>query len=66
MFLWLPLFLLLALTTALGVGLWLSAMNVQYRDVKYMVPFLTQFWLFATQSHIRAVFSPANGGQSTR
>jgi lipopolysaccharide transport system permease protein len=46
--LWLPLFLLLALVTALGVGLWLSAMNVQYRDVKYVVPFLTQFWLFAT------------------
>ncbi len=46
--LWLPLFLLLALVTALGVGLWLSAMNVQFRDVRYMVPFLTQFWLFAT------------------
>lgn len=46
--LWLPLFVLLALVTSLGVGLWLSAMNVQYRDVKYVVPFLTQFWLFAT------------------
>ena len=46
--LWLPFFLLLALVTSLGVGLWLSAMNVQYRDVKYVVPFLTQFWLFAT------------------
>jgi lipopolysaccharide transport system permease protein len=45
---WLPFFLLLALATSLGVGLWLSAMNVQYRDVKYVVPFLTQFWLFAT------------------
>ncbi len=45
---WLPLFLLLALVTALGVGLWLSALNVQYRDVRYIVPFLTQFWLFAT------------------
>jgi lipopolysaccharide transport system permease protein len=45
---WLPLFLLLALITALGVGLWLSALNVQYRDVRYAVPFLTQFWLFAT------------------
>lgn len=44
----LPLFLLLALTTALGVGLWLSALNVQYRDVRYTIPFLTQFWLFAT------------------
>lgn len=45
---WLPLFLLLALVTALGVGLWLSAMNVQYRDIRYAVPFLVQFWLFAT------------------
>jgi lipopolysaccharide transport system permease protein len=44
----LPLFLLLAICTALGVGLWLSAMNVKYRDVKFIVPFLTQFWLFAT------------------
>jgi lipopolysaccharide transport system permease protein len=46
--LWLPFFLILALVTALGVGLWLSAMNVQFRDVRYVVPFLTQFWLFAT------------------
>jgi lipopolysaccharide transport system permease protein len=46
--LWLPPLLLLALVTSLGVGLWLSALNVQYRDVQYIVPFLTQFWLFAT------------------
>jgi lipopolysaccharide transport system permease protein len=46
--LWLPAFLLLAFVTSLGVGLWLSAMNVQFRDVRYVVPFLTQFWLFAT------------------
>lgn len=46
--LWLPLFLLLAVTTSLGVGLWLSAMNVQFRDVRHVVPFLVQFWLFAT------------------
>lgn len=45
---WLPLFLLLALVTSLGVGFWLSALNVQYRDIRYVVPFLTQFWLFAT------------------
>jgi lipopolysaccharide transport system permease protein len=44
----LPLFVLLAAATALGVGLWLSALNVQYRDVRYAVPFLIQFWLFAT------------------
>lgn len=46
--LWLPSLLLLALTTALGVGLWLSALNVEYRDVRYVIPFLTQFWMFAT------------------
>jgi lipopolysaccharide transport system permease protein len=46
--LWLPLFLLLAVVTSLGVGLWLSALNVEFRDVRYVVPFLTQFWLFAT------------------
>jgi len=45
---WLPAFLLLALVTALGVGLWLSALNVEYRDIRYVVPFLTQFWMFAT------------------
>jgi lipopolysaccharide transport system permease protein len=44
----LPLFLLLAFVTSLGVGLWLSAMNVQFRDIKYTIPFITQFWLFAT------------------
>ncbi|HEY5119252.1 MAG TPA: ABC transporter permease, partial [Anaerolineales bacterium] len=42
----LPFFLLLAFITALGVGLWLSALNVEYRDVQYMVPFLVQFWMF--------------------
>lgn len=44
----LPLFFLLAVVTSLGVGLWLSALNVEYRDVRYTVPFLTQFWMFAT------------------
>lgn len=44
----LPALIALAVVAALGVGLWLSAMNVQYRDIKYVVPFLTQFWLFAT------------------
>ena len=44
----LPLFLLLAIITALGVALWLSAINVKYRDVNHALPFLTQFWLFAT------------------
>ena len=45
---WLPVFCLMALVTALGAGLWLSALNVEYRDVRYVVPFLTQFWMFGT------------------
>jgi lipopolysaccharide transport system permease protein len=43
-----PLFLLLAVLTALGAGLWLSALNAIYRDVRYVVPFLVQFWMFAS------------------
>ena len=43
-----PCFLLLAVVTALGVGLWLSALNAIYRDVRYVIPFLVQFWLFAS------------------
>jgi len=46
--LWLPAFILLALLTSLGVGLWLSAINVKYRDVRYAIPFLVQLWLFAS------------------
>ena len=45
---WLPLLVLLAGITALGIGLWLSALNVEFRDVKHTIPFLAQFWLFAT------------------
>jgi lipopolysaccharide transport system permease protein len=44
----LPLFLLLALMTALACGIWLSAVNIKYRDVAYVIPFLAQFWLFVT------------------
>lgn len=44
----LPLFVLLAVTTSLGVGLWFAALNVQFRDIRYVIPFLTQFWLFAS------------------
>lgn len=43
-----PLFILLAVVAAMGVALWLSALNVQYRDVRYVVPFLGQIWMFAT------------------
>ena len=46
--LWMPLFLLLALVTSLGVGLWMSALNVKYRDVRYIVPFVIQVWMFST------------------
>ena len=46
--LWLPALLVLALFTSLGVGLWLSALNALYRDVRYVVPFLVQFWMFAS------------------
>jgi lipopolysaccharide transport system permease protein len=45
---WLPFFALLALVTSIGVSLWLAAMNVQFRDVRYTIPFLTQAWLFVT------------------
>jgi lipopolysaccharide transport system permease protein len=45
---WLPAFLLLSVVTSLGVGLWISALNVQFRDFRYIVPFLVQFWMFAT------------------
>jgi lipopolysaccharide transport system permease protein len=45
---WFPAFILLAVLTALGVGLWLSALNALYRDVRYVLPFLVQFWLFAS------------------
>jgi lipopolysaccharide transport system permease protein len=44
----LPLFIVLAVATALGVGVWLSALDVEYRDVRYAIPFLIQVWLFAT------------------
>ena len=45
---WLPFFLMLAFMTSLGASLWLSAMYVQFRDVRHIIPFLTQIWLFAT------------------
>jgi lipopolysaccharide transport system permease protein len=54
-----PVFLLLAVLTALGVGLWLSAMNAIYRDVRYVVPFLVQFWLFASPVAYASSIVPA-------
>jgi lipopolysaccharide transport system permease protein len=68
----LPLFLLLVLATALAVGIWLSALSVQYRDVRYVVPFLTQLWLYASpvaypaglirgQAHLLYALNPMAG-----
>jgi lipopolysaccharide transport system permease protein len=56
--LWLPLFLLLELVLALGVGLWLAAINVEYRDVAYATPFLIQIWLFASPVIYSSNFVP--------
>jgi lipopolysaccharide transport system permease protein len=46
--LWVPLFFALAVAAAIGVGTWLAAINVEYRDVRYALPFLMQVWLFVT------------------
>lgn len=56
----LPVFLVLALTSALAVGLWLSALNVKYRDIRYVVPFLTQFWMFSTPIAYSSSLIPEN------
>jgi lipopolysaccharide transport system permease protein len=45
---WLPLFVLLSVICSLGVSLWLAALNVEYRDIRYVVPFLSQLWMFGT------------------
>lgn len=52
-------FTFFAIVTALSVGLWLSALNVQYRDVRYTIPFLTQFWMFVTPVAYPASIVPA-------
>jgi len=54
-----PLFVLFAVATGLAVGLWLSALTIQYRDVRYALPFLTQFWLWATPVAYPASLIPA-------
>ena len=56
---WLPVLLLLALFTALGVGLWMSALNALYRDVRYVVPFVIQFWMFASPVAYASSLVPA-------
>jgi homopolymeric O-antigen transport system permease protein len=55
----LPLFIVLAIATSLGVGLWLSALNVRYRDVRYTITFLVQVWLFATPVAYSSSLVPA-------
>lgn len=57
--LWLPVLLLLALFTALGVGLWLSALNALYRDVRYVIPFAISFWMFASPVAYASSLVPA-------
>ncbi len=56
--LFLPLFLLLAILTVLGVGLWLSALNALYRDVRYLIPFLIQFWTLASPVYYSSQLVP--------
>jgi lipopolysaccharide transport system permease protein len=56
----LPVFLFLALVSAMAVGLWLSALNVKYRDIRYVVPFLTQFWMYATPIAYSSSLIPEN------
>lgn len=56
---WLPAFLLLALFTALGFGLWLAALNVRYRDVNHLIPFLLQLWMYATPVVYGSTLIPA-------
>ena len=54
----LPLFLLLAVFTVLGVGLWLSALNALYRDVRYLTPFIVQFWTLASPVYYSSSMVP--------
>jgi len=55
----LPVFLLMAVATALGTGLWLSALNAIYRDVRYAIPFIVQFWMFASPVAYPSTLVPA-------
>jgi len=59
----LPLFLLLTLLIAVGVGLWLSALNVAYRDIAYVTPFLLQAWMYASPVAYSATLIPEGTGQ---
>jgi lipopolysaccharide transport system permease protein len=54
-----PLFVILAVLAALSVGIWLSALNVEFRDVRYTIPFLTQLWMFVTPLAYASSLVPA-------
>ena len=56
--LWLPVFILLAMITAIGVGLWFSALLVMYRDVNYLLPFITEIWKFVSPVVYSATMIP--------
>ncbi len=56
----LPVFVLMAVASAVGVGLWLSALNVEYRDVRYVVPFITQLWFFLSPVAYPSSLVPEN------
>jgi lipopolysaccharide transport system permease protein len=58
--LWLPLLMLLSVFTALGAGLWLAAWNTVYRDVRYVIPFLIQLWMFASPVAYPSTLVPEN------
>ncbi|MBN2386571.1 MAG: ABC transporter permease [Anaerolineales bacterium] len=61
--LWLPLLVLLALLTAVAVGLWLAALNVQYRDVQQMIPFIIQAWFYASPVVYSSTIIPSENWQ---
>jgi lipopolysaccharide transport system permease protein len=54
-----PLFVIFAVVAALSIGIWLSALNVEFRDVRYTIPFLTQFWMFITPLAYASSLVPA-------
>jgi homopolymeric O-antigen transport system permease protein len=58
MIVFIPFFLLLAILTVLGVGLWLSALNALYRDVRYLIPFIIQFWTLASPVYYSSSMVP--------
>jgi len=59
----LPLFLILSLLTSIGVGLWLSALNVAYRDIAYVTPFVLQAWMYASPVAYSATLIPDGVGR---